>query len=139
MDKILSKNQYYTSRRLKPTDKNLAFDKDFRITHYAGDVTYNVVGFIDKNRDTLYQDLKRLLYNSNNPVLRKIFPDGAKSVTEVNKKPLTAGTIFKNSMSDLMKQLSTKEPHYIRCIKPNEIKSSTSFDTIGVRNQVKVI
>ncbi|VDM93883.1 unnamed protein product, partial [Onchocerca ochengi] len=95
MDKILSKNQYYTSRRLKPTDKNLAFDKDFRITHYAGDVTYNVVGFIDKNRDTLYQDLKRLLYNSNNPVLRKIFPDGAKSVTEVNKKPLTAGTVFK--------------------------------------------
>ena len=24
---------------------------------------YSVVGFIDKNKDTLYQDFKRLLYN----------------------------------------------------------------------------
>ncbi|KAL4002993.1 Myosin head (motor domain) family protein [Acanthocheilonema viteae] len=139
MDKILNKNKYYTSRRLSPTDKTMAFERDFRITHYAGDVTYSVVGFIDKNRDTLYQDLKRLLYNSNNPVLREIFPDGAKSVTEVNKKPLTAGTIFKNSMSDLVQQLSAKEPHYIRCIKPNEIKSSTSFDTIDVGHQIRYL
>lgn len=63
MDKVLGKNKYYSSRKLNPTDKSLAFDRDFRITHYAGDVTYNVCGFIDKNRDTLYQDLKRLLYN----------------------------------------------------------------------------
>ncbi|VBB30720.1 unnamed protein product [Acanthocheilonema viteae] len=75
----------------------------------------------------------------NNPVLREIFPDGAKSVTEVNKKPLTAGTIFKNSMSDLVQQLSAKEPHYIRCIKPNEIKSSTSFDTIDVGHQIRYL
>ncbi|MCP9258506.1 Unconventional myosin-Id [Dirofilaria immitis] len=139
MDKILCKNQYYTSRQLCPTDKKLAFERDFRITHYAGEVTYNVVGFIDKNRDTLYQDLKRLLYNSNNPILREIFPDGAKSVTEVNKKPLTAGTIFKNSMLDLVQQLSAKVPHYIRCIKPNEIKSNTCFDIIGVGNQVRYL
>lgn len=32
---------------------------------------------------------------SNNLLLREIFPDGAKSITEVNKKPSTAGTIFK--------------------------------------------
>ncbi|EJD75473.1 CBR-HUM-5 protein [Loa loa] len=139
MDKVLNKNKYYISRRLNPTDKTLAFERDFRITHYAGDVTYDVNGFIDKNRDTLYQDLKRLLYNSNNPVLREIFPDGAKSVTEVNKKPLTAGTVFKNSMYDLVQQLSAKEPHYIRCIKPNEIKSSTSFDTVGVGHQVRYL
>uniref|UniRef100_A0AAF5PRL5 Myosin motor domain-containing protein n=1 Tax=Wuchereria bancrofti TaxID=6293 RepID=A0AAF5PRL5_WUCBA len=139
MDKILNKNKYYTSRRLNPTDKTLSFERDFRITHYAGDVTYSIVGFIDKNRDTLYQDLKRLLYNSNNPILCEIFPDGAKSVTEVNKKPSTAGTVFKNSMSDLVQQLSAKEPHYIRCIKPNEIKSSSLFDTIGVGHQVRYL
>uniref|UniRef100_A0A915PTP0 Myosin motor domain-containing protein n=1 Tax=Setaria digitata TaxID=48799 RepID=A0A915PTP0_9BILA len=139
MDKTLRKNRYYTSRRLNPTDKTLAFERDFRIIHYAGDVTYSVDGFIEKNRDTLYQDLKRLLYNSNNPLLREIFPDGAKSVTEVNKRPLTAGTVFKNSMSDLVQELSIKEPHYIRCIKPNEIKSSIAFDTVGVENQVRYL
>lgn len=41
-------------------------------------------------------------------------------------------------MSDLVQQLSAKEPHYIRCIKPNEIKSSTFFDTVGVGHQVKL-
>lgn len=63
MDKILNENKYYSSRLLSPTEKTLAFERDFRITHYAGDVTYCVVGFIDKNRDTLYQDFKRLMYN----------------------------------------------------------------------------
>lgn len=96
-------------------------------------------------------------------MLRGIFPDGAKSVREVNKKPSTVGTVFKviflqhskllfpiqsssfngynavtfqNSMSDLVQQLSTKEPYYIRCIKPNDNKSGTSFDTIRVGHQV---
>lgn len=63
MDKNLCENKYYTSRRLNTMDKTLQFDNDFRITHYAGDVTYCVHGFIDKNRDTLFQDIKRLLYH----------------------------------------------------------------------------
>ncbi|XP_014386021.1 PREDICTED: unconventional myosin-Ig, partial [Myotis brandtii] len=49
--------------QLCPTDKTMEFGRDFRIKHYAGDVTYSVLGFIDKNRDALFQDFKRLLYN----------------------------------------------------------------------------
>jgi len=41
----------------------LEFGRDFRILHYAGEVTYCVLSFIDKNKDTLFQDFKRLLYN----------------------------------------------------------------------------
>jgi len=41
----------------------LEFGRDFRVLHYAGEVTYCVEGFIDKNKDTLFQDFKRLLYN----------------------------------------------------------------------------
>ncbi|XP_036593312.1 unconventional myosin-Ig isoform X3 [Trichosurus vulpecula] len=54
---------HYTSRQLCPTDKTMEFGRDFRIKHYAGDVTYSVEGFIDKNKDSLFQDFKRLLYN----------------------------------------------------------------------------
>ena len=33
-----------------------------------------------------------------------------------------AGTQFKSSLSDLMTILMSKEPSYIRCIKPNDYK-----------------
>ncbi|XP_036766207.2 unconventional myosin-Ig isoform X4 [Manis pentadactyla] len=58
---------HYASRQLCPTDKTMQFGRDFRIKHYAGDVTYSVEGFIDKNRDSLFQDFKRLLYNRPHP------------------------------------------------------------------------
>jgi myosin-1 len=39
-------------------------------------------------------------------------------------------------MQDLVKNLSTKEPFYVRCIKPNEIKSPNQFDLKRVEHQV---
>uniref|UniRef100_A0A1I7YKF9 Myosin motor domain-containing protein n=1 Tax=Steinernema glaseri TaxID=37863 RepID=A0A1I7YKF9_9BILA len=139
MDRKLAGAGHYTSRKLRTTEKSLRFQEDFRITHYAGDVTYSVRGFIDKNKDTLFQDLKRLLYSSESPLLKEMFPDGAKSIHEVNKRPPTAGTLFKNSMSELVKQLASKEPHYIRCVKPNENKSSREFDLERVEHQVRYL
>ncbi|XP_058534201.1 unconventional myosin-Ig isoform X3 [Ochotona princeps] len=99
---------HYTSRQLCPTDKTMEFGRDFRIKHYAGDVTYSADGFIDKNRDSLFQDIKRLLYNSADPTLRAMWPDGQQDITEVTKRPLTAGTLFKNSMVALVENLASK-------------------------------
>lgn len=62
LDKKLKSHKHYTSRNLKQSDKSMGFE-EFKITHYAGDVTYSVMGFMDKNKDTLFQDLKRLLYH----------------------------------------------------------------------------
>ncbi|XP_054427265.1 unconventional myosin-Ig [Pteronotus mesoamericanus] len=127
---------HYTSRQLCPTDKTMEFGRDFRIKHYAGDVTYSVQGFIDKNRDTLFQDFKRLLYNSADPTLRAMWPDGQQDITEVTKRPLTAGTLFKNSMVALVENLASKEPFYVRCIKPNEDKAAARLDEGHCRHQV---
>ena len=63
MDEILKGHDHYSSRKLQPSDKSLEFGRDFKISHYAGHVIYRVDGFIDKNRDSLFQDFKRLLYN----------------------------------------------------------------------------
>ncbi len=73
-----------------------------------GDVIYSVDGFLDKNRDTLFDDFKRLLYHSKNPVLSSMWPEGEKSITSVTRRPLTAGTIFRNSMISLSNLLSSK-------------------------------
>uniref|UniRef100_A0A8C9XX25 Myosin ID n=1 Tax=Sander lucioperca TaxID=283035 RepID=A0A8C9XX25_SANLU len=135
----LAKHAHYTSRKLSPTDKSLEFDRDFRIRHYAGDVVYSVVGFIDKNKDTLFQDFKRLLYNSSNPVLKAMWPEGKLSITEVTKRPLTAATLFKNSMILLVENLACKEPYYVRCIKPNDVKSPLLFEQERCRHQVEYL
>jgi len=62
MDKQLGSHPHYASRGVNKSDKTLVHGQDFRIKHYAGDVTYNTENFIVKNKDTLFQDFKRLLY-----------------------------------------------------------------------------
>ena len=57
-------------------------------------------------------------------------------VLQTTKRPLTAGTLFKNSMLALMKTLHSKEPFYVWCIKPNEAKSPVLFDRKRVEHQV---
>ncbi|KAK2191130.1 hypothetical protein NP493_59g02001 [Ridgeia piscesae] len=136
MSEKLAKHDHFTSRKLSLSDKTLEFGQDFKIKHYAGEVIYKVDGFIDKNNDTLFQDFKRLLYSSQNPLISSIWPEGAKSKTEVTKRPVTAGTNFKNSIIALIETLSCKEPYYVRCIKPNEEKSPTQFNDVRVRHQV---
>ena len=90
-----------------------------------------------------------------------MWPEGAEHITKTTKRPLTAGTLFKNSMLALMKIIHSKvmignvivnivmvvlktgklyqEPHYIRCIKPNDAKSPVLFDQKLVEHQVQMM
>ncbi|KAK2160949.1 hypothetical protein LSH36_124g01005 [Paralvinella palmiformis] len=136
MSDKLQKHKHFVSRKTNPQDKSIEFDTMFCIRHYAGDVIYLVENFIDKNKDTLFQDFKRLLYNSKNKMISSMWPEGAKSVQAVTKRPVTAGTNFKISIIELVKNLGSKEPYYVRCIKPNEEKSPLLFNDERVRHQV---
>ncbi len=51
-----------------------AFNGAFQIKHYAGDVTYEVEGFSDKNKDTLFSDLVEAIQCSNNQFLVCLYP-----------------------------------------------------------------
>ena len=42
-------------------------------------------------------------------------------------------------MNELMNILASKEPHYVRCVKPNEIKSSTKMDKERVIHQISYL
>nr|CAD7268074.1 unnamed protein product [Timema shepardi] len=139
MDKKLSHHEHYTSRQLKPLDKLLKHKVEFRIRHYAGDVVYNIYGFLDKNKDTLFQDFKRLLYHSSDKLISNMWPEGSMDITKTTKRPQTAGSLFRSSMIALVKTLTSKEPFYVRCIKPNEVKSPIVFDAERVEHQVRYL
>ncbi len=68
-----------------------------------------------------------------------MWPEGAKSVTEVSRRPVTAGQIFKASMNELIDNLKQKVPFYVRCIKPNSEKSPAKFDEQVVSHQVEYL
>ncbi|KAL4708007.1 hypothetical protein ACJJTC_010623, partial [Scirpophaga incertulas] len=136
MDKRLKGHKHYTSRQLAPTDKKLQHGIHFRITHYAGDVTYAITGFMDKNKDALWQDLKRLLHSSTNRSLADMWPEGGEHIQKTSKRPPSAATLFRNSMSALVAGLQTKEPFYVRCIKPNAGQSPNTWDQQLVQHQV---
>lgn len=136
MDQKLGKHAHYRSRLTDPTDKTMEFHRDFCVKHYAGNVIYSVSGFLDKNKDNLFQDFKRLLYNSSHELLKEMWPEGKDDITKVTQRPPTAGALFKGSMIALAEKLAAKKPFYVRCIKPNDIKSSTVFDDKRVGHQV---
>lgn len=82
-DGKLRGHAHYSSRQIVPSDKTLKHKEEFRIRHYAGDVKYNITGFLEKNRDTLFQDFKRLLFNSSDKNISSMWPEGAEEITKV--------------------------------------------------------
>uniref|UniRef100_A0A8D1HFI0 Myosin IH n=1 Tax=Sus scrofa TaxID=9823 RepID=A0A8D1HFI0_PIG len=94
------------------------------------------VGFLEKNNDLLYRHLKEVLCRSRNRILKECF---LVAELENRRRPPTVGTQFKNSLSSLLEILISKEPSYIRCIKPNERKEPNKFDDFLVRHQVKYL
>lgn len=114
----------------------------FVIKHYAGDVTYDVEGITDKNKDQLSKSISRLIASSQDPFFLQLFPDANEpedSGAGRRKRRATASDKIKKSANDLMHTLSQARPSYIRTIKPNQNRSPTEFDTNAVLHQVKYL
>uniref|UniRef100_A0A1I8N9D6 Myosin head n=1 Tax=Musca domestica TaxID=7370 RepID=A0A1I8N9D6_MUSDO len=110
---------------LKPkSDINTSFG----LNHFAGVVFYDTSGFLEKNRDTFSPDLLHLVSQSSNKFLRQIFAQDIEMGAETRKRTPTLSTQFKKSLDALMKTLSSCQPFFIRCIKPNEVKRPMLFD-----------
>ncbi|XP_022087036.1 unconventional myosin-Ib-like [Acanthaster planci] len=130
-------HKHYESRAKLKSDKTINHSS-FRLQHYAGEVTYEVDGFIDKNNDLLFRDLSELMFKCEHMLLQEMFPEGNPQFGS-NKRPPTTGFQFRLSVAQLMKNLLAKNPNYIRCIKPNDYKKSDVFDEKLVRHQVRYL
>ncbi|EDL19917.1 mCG129713 [Mus musculus] len=102
---------------------------EFCLLHYAGEVTYCTKAF----RLPLFT---QVLCSSKNSILRECF---LVAELENRRRPPTVGTQFKNSLSSLLEILISKEPSYIRCIKPNERKEPSKFDDFLISHQIKYL
>ncbi|KAJ3117374.1 Myosin type-2 heavy chain 1 [Phlyctochytrium bullatum] len=139
--------------------------KAFTIKHYACDVTYEIDGFIEKNKDTVSDEQLSLLNSAEFAFLKEVVtieeevpqtpvevsffsvlfvvnihpkstrPSGRMGGSS-SKKP-TLGSIFKASLVKLMATLRTTEVHYIRCIKPNQSKTAFVFEPQMVLAQLR--
>lgn len=141
LNTICAEHQHFESRLSKNskflTDHSLPHNC-FRIQHYAGKVLYRVEGFVDKNNDLLYRDLSQAMYKANHSLIKQLFPEG--NPAKVNlKRPPTAGFQFRASVGTLMSNLQTKNPNYIRCIKPNDKKAPHIFTESLVRHQARYL
>ncbi|CAI4044589.1 myosin 3 SKDI_11G0900 [Saccharomyces kudriavzevii IFO 1802] len=123
---LFNSNQYFELRANK-----------FVIKHYAGDVTYDINGITDKNKDSLQKDLIELVGTTANTFLSTIFPDDIDK--DSKRRPPTAGDKIIKSANELVETLSKAEPSYIRTIKPNQTKSPDDYDDQQVLHQVKYL
>ncbi|KAJ4710499.1 myosin 1 [Melia azedarach] len=123
-------------------------DKAFTVCHYAGEVTYDTTGFLEKNRDLLHLDSIQLLSScschlpqifassmltqSDKPVVGPLYKAGG-----ANSQKLSVATKFKSQLFQLMQRLESTTPHFIRCIKPNNLQSPGLYDQVLVLQQLR--
>ena len=126
--------------------KNPVFSEDrmnrnaFTVHHYPGKVTYDTAGFLEKNKDPLSQDLIVLMQFSDDDFVVSLFKEKPeaelKSGTRRFKSAKFVGVIdsFRVSLNDLVKTLKQTKTHFIRCVKPNEVKEPHNFvDNVMMR------
>ncbi|KAJ1830791.1 Myosin type-2 heavy chain 1 [Coemansia sp. RSA 2711] len=115
---------------------------EFTVRHYAHDVAYAADGFIDKNKDTVPDELQNVLRASRGPLLPQLLqaepsaPAAGRLGVRAARKP-TLGAVFKHSLASLMDTIEATESHYIRCIKPNDAKQAWRFDAPMVLAQLR--
>ncbi|XP_054612287.1 unconventional myosin-Vb isoform X2 [Dunckerocampus dactyliophorus] len=129
-------------------------NSSFVIIHFADKVAYECDGFLEKNRDTVYDEQINILKASQVQLVADLFSnkDGdpppktsrvhvraAKSAPKAPNKEhrKTVGLQFRSSLHLLMETLNATTPHYVRCIKPNDYKEAFSFDSRRAVQQLR--
>ncbi|CAC5419944.1 CHS1 [Mytilus coruscus] len=172
--------------------KSTTNDPVFGINHFAGKVLYRCEGFLEKNKDTLNDDLFDCMKDSENPFIKDLFtvakgPTGTISETQFHlrqsrrttmalhkskkattprsddvkklskelgrsmkrygvskgmmpsystKKHNTVISYFRASMDKLLEKMRQAEAHFVRCIKPNNMKQKENFSATRVNEQL---
>ncbi len=93
----------------------------FRLAHYAGEVEYDVKGWLEKNRDPLQDDLIRVIHSSVDKFVVNLLGDEYRKMLQVDapNRFLTVASQYKEKLNMLMDTLHLTSPHFVCCIIPN--------------------
>lgn len=131
-----SQKLYQTFKNHKRFSKPKLSRTDFTICHYAGDVTYQTDLFLDKNKDYVVAEHQALLSASNCSFVAGLFPPLSEESSKSSKFS-SIGSRFKQQLQALLETLSVTEPHYIRCVKPNNLLKPAIFENKNVLQQLR--
>ncbi|XP_013636824.1 PREDICTED: myosin-10 isoform X2 [Brassica oleracea var. oleracea] len=132
----LAQKLYQTFNSHKRFTKPKLARTDFTICHYAGDVTYQTELFLDKNKDYVVGEHQSLMNSSECSFVSSLFPKPREESSKSSKFS-SIGSQFKQQLQSLLETLSTTEPHYVRCVKPNNVLKPDIFENLNVLHQLR--
>ncbi|KAJ3368479.1 Myosin type-2 heavy chain 1 [Allomyces arbusculus] len=127
----------------------------FIVHHFAHNVEYEIEGFIEKNKDTVPDELLALFNNAQFDFLHDVIsahkinkpsPVSSRATSPVMARSMggggkmskpTLGSVFKQSLTQLMDTINATEVSYIRCIKSNSAKKPFEFEPQMVLSQLR--
>merc|ERR1712223_1515700 len=130
----------------KPNKDGPDPDAHFAIIHYAGTVSYNVTAWLDKNKDPVNDTVADVLKRATNQLLVLLWADhpgqsappeeadGKKKKKKGASK--TVSGVYLVQLGDLMSTLHSTEPHFIRCIVPNNHKKPLMVEPPLIMHQL---
>lgn len=138
---------------------HLKDDECFVVKHFAAAVCYTAMGFLEKNADALSPAFTDALKASKSEMVRSIIPsDGAiapeastvgsmsarrqtkNAAKEKEKGGPTSSSVGKKfllSLKQLMREIATTHPYFVRCLKPNNTLKPGDFNSSMVLRQLK--
>merc|ERR1719384_2962159 len=116
----------------------------FAIIHYAGIVSYNVTGWLEKNKDPVNDTVVDVLKRGSCELMKTVWADhpgqSAPPDNEKKKKKKgggkTVASVYLVQLAELMATLNITEPHFIRCIVPNTHKKPLETETPLIMHQL---
>uniref|UniRef100_A0A8V5G0G7 Myosin-7B n=1 Tax=Melopsittacus undulatus TaxID=13146 RepID=A0A8V5G0G7_MELUD len=122
-------------------DKKRKYEAHFELVHYAGSVPYNIIGWLEKNKDPLNETVVGIFQKASNKLLASLFESYVGADSEKKRKKgasfQTVSSLHKENLNKLMTNLKSTSPHFVRCIIPNESKTPGEMDAFLVLHQLR--
>ena len=148
-DKLL-KQHLGKSKAFGKIKKQGKIEAHFELYHYAGTVQYNVIDWLLKNKDPLNGSVVALYKASSIPVVQTLWESyvsaddaaakgkgGKGGKRQKGGSFQTVSNLHRESLGRLMTNLKATQPHFVRCIVPNEIKKPGYMDNNLVLHQLR--